>query len=117
MATSLGDTVDKLKDYIEIKAEQMKLNLLAQVSKVSASVVAVSTILLFTFFLVFFLSFGLSNLLNDLLNSSYLGFFIIAGFYLLLVVIMLVLMKSGKIQRWIEALILNSTQTEDEEDH
>ena len=56
--------------------------------------------------LTLFLSFGLANYLNDTLGSSFLGYLIVGGFYLLDVIIIGILAKRGSIQGWIEKLIL-----------
>ncbi len=116
MANAIGDTISKLKEYIDVKTEQIKLVVLAKVSVVLSNLIAVSIILLFSFFLVFFLSFALANVLNDVFQSSHLGFFLIAGFYLLIIVIVAILTKKGVIQRWIEGLLLNNSNEDDETD-
>ena len=115
MSGALGDTIDKLKEYIEIKTEQVKLKVLAQVAKVASNAIALATILVFSFFLVFFLSFGIAHLLNEVLESTFWGFLIIAGFYLLLVIVILLLMQKGVIQKWLEGVIVNTSESDDEE--
>ena len=116
MASAIGDTISKLKEYIDIKTEQIKLVVLGKVAIVLSNLIAISIILLFSFFLVFFLSFALANVLNDVLESTNLGFFMVAGFYLIIIIAVAILTKKGVIQRWIEALIVNNSDEEDEKD-
>ena len=114
MAGAIGDTISKLKEYVDVKTEQIKLVVLAKVSIVLSNVIAVSITLLFSFFLFFFLSFAVANVLNDAFQSSHIGFFLIAGFYLLIIIVVLILAKRGIIQGWIERLILTISEKEDE---
>lgn len=116
MANTISDTIHKLKEYVDVKTEQIKLLVLARVSAVLSNAIAISIILLFTFFLVFFLTFGIANYLNDVLESSHLGYFAISGCYLLIIIIVMILAKRGIIQRWIESLVLNNSEKENETD-
>ena len=43
---------------------------------------------------------------NEVFDSEYLGFLTVAGGYLLIIVILGIMAKTGKIQNWIEVLIL-----------
>lgn len=117
MAHVVGDIIDKIKEYIEVKTEQIKLMALARLAKVFSGILTLSIILLIGFFLLFFLSFALAYVLNDALGSTHLGFFLICGFYLLIIIIMLILSRKGIIQGWFESLILNISEgIEDEDD-
>jgi len=115
MASAIGDVIDKLTEFVEVKTEQVKLMVLSRVSSLLSGTIALSILILLGFFFVFFLSFALANIFNDLLRSSYLGFFIIAGFYLLIMVIILILSKRGIIKKWIDASILTLSEKDEEE--
>lgn len=114
MASAIGETISKLKEYVDVKTEQIKLIVLARVSSILSNVISLSIILLFSFFLIFFLSFAIANLLNEIFESLYLGYFLISSFYLLIIIIVLILAKRGIIQGWIESLIVNNSEKEDE---
>lgn len=116
MASRIGDIVEKITEYIHIKTEQVKLKLIGYISKILANVLALCFTLLVGFFFLFFLSLGIGALLNEVLGSSFWGYLIIAGFYLLSIIIMLLLVKSGKIQHWLEHLILKIAEQQDEQD-
>ena len=114
----LSELVDKLTRYIQLKAELIKLQLMARMAKVLSQLIVIGLVLLFGFFLLFFLSFALGSFLNKVLESPFLGHLIVAGGYLLSLIILLLLVRSGNIQSWIESGIvkMEEQQTEDEND-
>lgn len=116
MASSVGDIVEKITEYIQIKTELIKLKVIGYVSKILANVLAIALIGVIAFFFFFFLSLGFGFYLNNLLSSEFLGHLIVAGFYLLLIIIIFLLVKSGKVQSWLENLILNIADQEDEQE-
>ncbi len=118
MPSAVADTLDKITQFIELKVEQLKLRMIEKISGLLANVISLSIALFATFFFIFFLSFALAYLLNAFLSSTYLGFFIVCGFYLLVILILLFLLRKKIIQGWFESLIhkISETQNEDEED-
>ena len=116
MASKIADTIDNIQEYLEIKAESIKLRILIQLTKTFSGIISISVILLLGFFLLFFLSFAVAILLNDALNSEFLGYFILCGFYLLIIILVLILAQKGVIQGWFESIILTLTKKEDEKD-
>ncbi len=115
MASSIGDIVEKITEYIQIKTELIKLKVIGHVSRVLSNVIAIALIGVIAFFFFFFLSFSLGSYLNSLLESEFLGHLIVAGFYLLLIIIIFLLVKTGKIQSWLENLILKIAEQEEDE--
>jgi hypothetical protein len=112
MPKRFSEIVDRLTEYVEVKIELLKLNLLTRLSKVLASVISVGIITGLLFFFLFFLGFGIAELLNELLSSQFWGFIIVAGIFLLLILIIFRLLSSNKIQDWIEKAILDSTEND-----
>jgi len=76
--------LEKIEDYGKVKIELYKLKTINQIAKVTSAFVsrAVFMIALSMFFV--FASLGLAIYLNHVLENSYIGFFTVAGFYLLL---------------------------------
>lgn len=100
-----------------MKVQQIKLELVGHMAKLMGHVLVVVMLAFLGLFFVLFLSFALGALLNELLQSAYWGYFIVAGAYFLVFIIIALLAKSGHIQRWIEAAILKASdqiETEDE---
>ncbi len=107
----INKLVDKLSEYIRLKGEKLKLEIIAQVAKLLAHFVAFLTIAIIGLFLLVFLSMALSAYLNMILDSPHLGYLIVAGFYLVMLLIIFFLLRSNKIQKWLEALFVNLSET------
>ncbi len=106
MATSTKKMIDNIIEFVEIKIEQIKLKIITRVARMLSGIIALSINILFALFFLFFLSFALAEIINKVLESSYLGFLIIAGAYLLVIILVFILMKNKKLQHWIETLIV-----------
>ncbi|MEM6736556.1 MAG: phage holin family protein [Bacteroidota bacterium] len=117
MANVIGNTIDKIIQYVELKGEQLKLKAIINIAKALSGAISLTFALVVTFFFLFFLSFAFAHLINEYLNSSYLGFFIISAFYLVIVIIVLILVKRKVIQRWFESLILKIAEGARDEDN
>ena len=94
----------RLKDYSNNRIELVKLSMVEAVAKAAASVTS-NLILFITFFAFFvFASFTLALFIGKQISDYYLGFTVMAGFYLLLFLLTLLLRKNT-----IEKPILNQT--------
>ena len=98
--------IDKLTDYIKLKGDQLKLEVLSHVARVLAYAITFIIIGLIAAFLGLFASLTLAVYLNYLLESVYLGYVIVSCFLFLLLIVFLVLLKTEKIQRWLESMIV-----------
>ena len=83
----LDTLFDKTKDYVETRADLFKLKAIKKTAEVGSSIV--STIVVAVVFTMFFLflNVALGLLLGDLIGKNYIGFFIIAAFYLIVGII------------------------------
>ncbi|MEM0938624.1 MAG: phage holin family protein [Bacteroidota bacterium] len=117
MANLISDTIDKIIQYVELKGEKLKLKAIIHLAKALSGAISLTFVLVITFFFLFFLSFAFAHLINSYLCSSYLGFFIISAFYLVIVVIVLILVKRKVIQEWFESLILKIDEGARDEDN
>jgi hypothetical protein len=75
--------LEQIKDYANTRIAQAKLSIAENVSKVISNLVASLFAVLVFFFFLFFVSFAGAIALGQLFNNSWLGFLIVAGFYLL----------------------------------
>lgn len=112
----INKLVDKISDFIKVKGEKIKLDIIAQVSKLLAHFVAFMTIAVIGVFLLIFLSLALSVYLNYILESPHYGYLIVSGIYLLMLIILVILVRSNRIQHWMEALFINLSHNLSEED-
>jgi hypothetical protein len=91
--TILESLVDTAEDYGRSSIELLKLKAIKKISDV-VSTIASSIVVLFSVILfVLILSIGLSLWIGDCLGKTYWGFFIIAGAYLLVVIIFMAFKK------------------------
>ena len=106
----INKLVDKLSEYIRLKGEKLKLDIIAQVSRLLAHFVALLTMAVIGLFLLVFLSLALGNYLNYLMESPHYGYLIVAGGYLILLIIIFLLLRTNKIQRWLEATFVKFSE-------
>ena len=105
---SITELIDKIQEYLKIKGEIIKLEALGYTAKVASYLISIFILLAILMFLGFFLGITLAVYLNHLLESVYLGYAIVSGIALLKLILILILLKTGKIQGWIEAIILKA---------
>ena len=94
MASSARKVIDSIIAFIEVKTEQIKLKIIAALAKLLSGVLSAAILAVLAFFFLFFLSFAFAEMINARLSSDYLGFLIIAGAYLIIIMIILALLKS-----------------------
>lgn len=91
---SAEDLLRHASDYMETWYERTALTLISKTIKASASLINVLLVLLIGLIMFFFLNFALGLYLGQLLNSRALGFLVLGGFYLLVLLIMFATRKS-----------------------
>jgi hypothetical protein len=84
------DVIEKLKQYLILNFEIVKLQAIEQASVIGASLMSSLIVATSAFLFVFTLSIGLGFYISSLLGDMYSGFLIIAGFYLLLSLILFI---------------------------
>jgi len=78
---------ERAKDYAETRGDLFKLKAIKKAAEIGSSVIsAIVTAILFLVFLLM-LNIGLGFWVGELLGSTYLGFFALAGFYLIVGII------------------------------
>jgi apolipoprotein N-acyltransferase len=80
-------------DYVNTFTQLAKAKAVRGASNATAGVVIGITAFFFAFFFLFFIGFGLAWWLGTLFNNMAAGFFAVAGFFLLLVILMFALRK------------------------
>ena len=89
--------VNRLKvhvgDYVNTFTQIAKAKAVRGASNATAGVVVGVTAFFFAFFCLFFIGFGLGWWLGNLFHNMAAGFFAVAGFFLLLIVLMFALSK------------------------
>ena len=81
---SLSDIIfEKSQQYSKTSVELVKLKLIDQFSGFASKMAYRLVLVIFMVLFFFIFNMGLSLWIGELLQSAYLGFFIVAGFYLL----------------------------------
>ncbi len=114
MAKKDGNIVERLMEYVQIKIEQFKLRIVGAVSRLIAGILAFTFVAVLGILFLFFLSLSLGAFLNTVFDSEFYGYLTVAGFYLLLIIIILVLIKTQKVRGWFEDLLMKTMENEDE---
>lgn len=86
--TLFGNLLDKVENFIQTTTELVKLKAVDKLISVASNIVSgiVFSILVFFFLLAF--NMGIAFWIGEALGKFYLGFFIVAGFYVLLIIIL-----------------------------
>ena len=94
--------IEKIKIYIGLKSRLAVLSTVEKVAEFYAAAVSNIVVLLCLLMMLIFASLGTAFWLNDVLNSIWLGFFWVAGVYLLFFIIV-IFIKS----KWIEEPLMD----------
>lgn len=109
----IPDIIDKVSALIRIKIEHFKLEAQGQIASIVSRIIAFFVVLVLVFSSMLFFGFALAFFLNSWLKSEFLGFLIVGGIFSLLLVLVAISIKSEKLSRFLEEVLLK--QTEDKE--
>ncbi|PBQ32889.1 hypothetical protein CNR22_14275 [Sphingobacteriaceae bacterium] len=93
--TKIEETVDSIKDYINTRYELAILKASDKLAHVGSNTFSFLPIIFLSVLTILMLSFGLGFYLNHVLESEFLGFIIVGGAYLLIVVILSAIRKNS----------------------
>jgi len=99
---SIKTLIDKSKDYLEMKIELTKLKTIDKSADVLSTVVVTVSMLFISVLLILFLSLAAALFLGKMLGAYHYGFFIMAGFYAIVLLVIYV-----KRDKWIKTPIAN----------
>jgi Putative Actinobacterial Holin-X, holin superfamily III len=80
---TMEETIDHLKSYVNTKISQAKLGAAEKASDLISVFVAKLLAALVLFFFIFFISLAVASALGDYFEKPWLGYTMVAGFYLL----------------------------------
>ena len=96
----LGDLKQVVTEYLEAKAQLVKISAFEKIAKVIATLFSSIVVALVVFFLLLFLSISGGFFFGSLLNNIALGFLIVVGFYFILLILIIVF-KKNMLERYI----------------
>ncbi|MES2733123.1 MAG: phage holin family protein [Bacteroidota bacterium] len=91
---NINELFDNFYKYLEARIDLFKFEAKESITEAVISLVQIVTLLILSLFIFTFLSIGLALFLNDVLQSHFLGFFIVAGIYCILLIVAIVLKNS-----------------------
>ena len=98
--------VKNFTGLIENRVELFKIELKEDAAKAGSRIVVLMIIALSLFMAVLFLSIGLSFFIGRFLNNEMLGFFVVGGIFLLILVLIIFMNKFFNINKKLEKIIL-----------
>ena len=101
-AQSIQILIDKSKDYLDTELELTKLKTIDKSADVLSSVVVMVSMILVAFFFIFFISVAFAMLVGRNLGAYHYGFFMMGGFYA--IILLVIYVQRGK---WIKKPITN----------
>ena len=93
------DVVNHPGIYIKAEIDKITSNVKAEVSDVMGKIILFALLGLMGLFLLVFASLTLALFLNSVLDSSFYGFLIVTGLYLLVVVFLVLIRNNDSLQR------------------
>lgn len=86
----IDNLIESLSGYLDARMDLLKLEVRQEISKIISQALVLSLIICLSLLLILFISLGLALFLNRYFDENYVGFWIVAGFYLILVVVSIV---------------------------
>ncbi|MCH8231388.1 MAG: phage holin family protein [Bacteroidetes bacterium] len=109
---NIDSIIDNMSGYIENKIALLKIEIKEDMAIAGARILIMLVLALFMFMIILFLSIGAGALFNMMLGNDYLGYFIVAGFYLILFMIFGLMHKKLGIEQKFEKIILKILKNE-----
>ena len=100
---SVKTLIEMSGDYLDTKIELTKLKTIDKSSDVLSNMVDLFIRILITFLFIVFCSIALAILIGDTLGAYYYGFFIVGGFYSIILLIIYIQRK-----KWIKRPVANN---------
>jgi fatty acid desaturase len=86
-STSIDSLLDKTTEFVKSSIELAKLKAIDKTAEIVSSLIPKTIVFVMIATFVIFLNLGIALWLGDILNNSFYGFFVVAGFYALVAVI------------------------------
>src|SRR5687768_6138677 len=82
---------DNVKEYVETKIDIIKLKAISKGAPMISNIIVGVALAFLAIFILMFLSFSAAYAISDASDKPFLGFLIVAGFYIVLAVLVLAL--------------------------
>lgn len=112
----LDAIIEHLTGLIEARVELAKIEIKEEVSRIGARIIAGMFFAFLLVLIIILFSIAAGAWLNVLLDSGFVGYFIITGFYLLVLILLIVFKAHIWLQQKIESLLINSEGLEESDE-
>jgi len=110
---NLNKLKEAISGYLKIKIELIKLDITEHLSQVLSRIIAMFVIFIISMFVLAFASLALASYLNDLWGSSFGGYLVLSGIFIIVLTFTIYLLKSGKLRKFLEINIIANTSEDD----
>tara|TARA_E500000331_G_scaffold301306_1_gene302651 strand:- start:186 stop:521 length:336 start_codon:yes stop_codon:yes gene_type:complete len=111
----VNSLIDKIISLIKVKGDQVKLEVISKFSTFLAGSILFLTLVILSLLMLIFLALGIAVIFNEFLMSAYWGYFIASAFFFLMIIMVVWMIRSGKIQNWLEEAIIESSYKKNHE--
>ena len=108
--------IEHLTGLIETRVELAKIEVKEEVSKIGARIIAGVVFAFLLVMIIIMFSIALAAWINVMLESGYWGYFIVTGFYLLTLILLIVFKVHIRLQQKMESLLIDSEDFEEDDE-
>lgn len=87
------ESKERVQEYVKDRILLLKLEAVEKISRLTATIVSGLLITIFSFFIILFVSIMVGYLIGEALHHAYWGFAIVAGVYVFLLMLIIILRK------------------------
>lgn len=102
----IEDLFEKAEEYVKTNIEIAKLKATDKVAEIVSSLIAQIAVVVLGFFFLLMINIGIAFWLGNVMGATHYGFMVVAGFYALLVLV-LVLFRNNIVKAPVNDLIIN----------
>ena len=112
----LDAIIEHLTGLIEARVELAKIEIKEEVSRIGARIIAGVVFAFFLVMIIIMFSIALAAWINVILESGYWGYFIVTGFYLLTLILLIVFKVHIRLQQKMESLLIDSEDIDEDDE-
>ena len=112
----LDAIIEHLTGLIEARVELAKIEIKEEVSRIGARIIAGVVFAFFLVMIIIMFSIALAAWINVMLESGYWGYFIVSGFYLLTLILLIVFKVHIRLQQKMESLLIDSEDIDEDDE-
>lgn len=112
----IDSIIEHLTGIIEARVELAKIEIKEEVSKIGARIIAGVVFAFLAVMIIILLSISVAAWINFMLESGYWGYFIVTGFYLLTLILLIAFKVHIRLQKKIESALIDSEDLDEDDE-